>query len=166
MYKIRVILDTEKDVIRTILVDDQLNLEELHLIIAKSFGFRGKEMASFYKTDKKWNQGEEIPLCNVEEIGKSISMEKYVLEETLPAKNDKLIYVYDFLSMWIFYVEVIKISKNSKDNLPQIILAVGKIPSKLLKTQFIAKTTDFNFENENNIDEELDNFDEFDYTEY
>ena len=39
MYKIRVILDTKEDVIRTILVDSDLNLEDLHLTIAKSFGF-------------------------------------------------------------------------------------------------------------------------------
>ena len=47
MYKIRVILDTKEDVIRTILVDDNLNLEDLHSTIAKAFGFGGKEMASF-----------------------------------------------------------------------------------------------------------------------
>ena len=47
MYKIRVILDTKEDVIRTILVESDLNLEDLHLTIAKSFGFKGQEMASF-----------------------------------------------------------------------------------------------------------------------
>ena len=47
MYKIRVILDTKEDIIRTILVDDHLNLETLHFTIAKSFDFGGSEMASF-----------------------------------------------------------------------------------------------------------------------
>ena len=44
MYKIRVILDTPEDVIRTILVDRSINLESLHLTIAKAFGFDGMEV--------------------------------------------------------------------------------------------------------------------------
>ena len=69
MYKIRVILDTKEDVIRTILVDDSINLESLHYTIAKTFGFEVQEMASFYRTDDEWNQGEEIPLFNMAEAG-------------------------------------------------------------------------------------------------
>ena len=44
-YKIRVVLDVENDVIRDIIVNETINLEELHFIIAKSFGFKGQEMA-------------------------------------------------------------------------------------------------------------------------
>ena len=84
MYKIRIILDTKKDVIRTILVDNHLNLEDLHLTIAKSLGFKGQEMASFYRSDEEWTQGEEIPLFNMEEVGEGISMQSCLLEETLP----------------------------------------------------------------------------------
>ncbi len=103
MYKIRIILDTKEDVIRTILIENSLNLEDLHITIAKSFGFKGQEMASFYRTDDEWTQGEEIPLFNMEEVGEGISMQSFFLEETLPELNDKLIYVYDFLKMWTFY---------------------------------------------------------------
>ena len=102
MYKIRVILDTKKDVIRTLLVDDSINLESLHTTIAKAFGFKGQEMASFYKTDGEWAQGEEIPLFNMAEAGDDISMQNCILNETLTDENDKLIYVYDFLNMWTF----------------------------------------------------------------
>ncbi|MEX1382091.1 MAG: hypothetical protein AB1Z17_01720, partial [Lutibacter sp.] len=56
-YKIRVILDVEQDVFRDIIVNEAINLEELHLTIAKSFGFKGQEMASFYLTDETWEQG-------------------------------------------------------------------------------------------------------------
>ena len=80
MYKIRVILDTKEDVIRTILVDSDLNLEDLHLTIAKSFGFKGQEMASFYRTDNEWTQGEEIPLFNMEEVGEGISMKTCIFK--------------------------------------------------------------------------------------
>jgi hypothetical protein len=166
MYKIRIILDTKKDVIRTILVDDQLNLEALHLTIAKSFGFGGQEMASFYSTDDEWNQGEEIPLFNMEEIGEGISMQNCILNKTLPEENNKLIYVYDFLNLWTFYVEVIEISEDKKEDLPQIILTVGEIPSEAPEKEFIAEKLDDGFGDDGNIDDEYGNFDDFDYNEY
>ena len=166
MYKIRIILDTKKDVIRTILVDDQLNLEALHLTIAKSFGFGGQEMASFYSTDDEWNQGEEIPLFNMEEIGEGISMQNCILNKTLPEENNKLIYVYDFLNLWTFYVEVIEISEDKKEDLPQIILTVGEIPSEAPEKEFVAEKLDDGFGDDGNIDDEYGNFDDFDYNEY
>jgi hypothetical protein len=166
MYKIRVILDTKEDVIRTILVDSNLNLEDLHLTIAKSFGFKGQEMASFYRTDDEWTQGEEIPLFNMEEIGEGISMKTCLLQETLPAINDKLIYVYDFLKMWTFYVDVIEISAENKVGLPQIILTVGEIPSEAPDKEFIAEKLDDGFGDEEDADDEFESFDDFDYNEY
>jgi hypothetical protein len=166
MYKIRVILDTKEDVIRTILVDSNLNLEDLHLAIAKSFGFKGQEMASFYRTDDEWTQGEEIPLFNMEEIGEGISMKSCLLQETLPAINDKLIYVYDFLKMWTFYVDVIEVSTENKVGLPQIILTVGEIPSEAPDKEFIAEKLDDGFGDEEDIDDEFGSFDDFDYNEY
>ena len=166
MYKIRVILDTKEDVIRTILVDDKLNLEDLHLTIAKAFGFGGKEMASFYRTDDEWNQDEEIPLFNMAEAGEGISMQTCILNDTLSEENNKLIYVYDFLKMWTFYVEVIEISTDKKEDLPQIILTVGEVPSEAPEKEFVAEKLDDGFGDDGDIDDEFGHFDDFDYNEY
>jgi len=163
MYKIRVILDTKEDVIRTILVEDNLNLEELHLIIAKSFGFAGQEMASFYRTDEEWNQGEEIPLFNMAEAGEGISMQTCILNSTLPTENSKLIYVYDFLNMWTFYVDVIEISAETKDDLPKTILNVGDVPKEVPQKEFVAE----NLNDNSDLDDEFGHFDDdFDFNEY
>ena len=165
MYKIRVILDTKEDVIRTLLVDDNLNLENLHLIIAKSFGFEGQEMASFYRTDEEWNQGEEIPLFNMAEAGEGISMQTCILKDTLSEENDKLIYVYDFLNMWTFYVDVVEISDDKRDDLPQTILTVGEIPEEAPEKEFVADKLD-GFGDDGDIDDEFGHFDDFDFNEY
>lgn len=166
MYKIRVILDTKEDVIRTILVDNNLNLENLHYTIAKSFGFEGQEMASFYRTDDEWNQGEEIPLFNMAEAGEGISMKTCILKDTLPKENNKLIYVYDFLNMWTFYVDVIEISNERKESLPQTILTIGKVPNEAPEKEFIAENLNDNYRDEGDVDDEFGHFDDFDFNEY
>ena len=166
MYKIRIILDTKEDVIRTILTDSNINLETLHTTIAKAFGFKGLEMASFYRSDEEWNQGEEIPLFNMAEAGEEISMQTCILNETLTKENDKLIYVYDFLNMWTFYVDVIEISAEKRNDLPQTILNVGEIPEIAPEKEFVADKLENEFGDEGDIDDEFGHFDDFDYNDY
>ena len=117
-YKIRVILDVDEDVFRDIEVDETLNLEELHFTIAKSFGFKGQEMAAFYGTDDNWEQGEEIPLFDMSEDGSALSMQKISIKDILRVEGNKLIYVYDFFSMWTFFIELTKVLKTTKKGLP------------------------------------------------
>ncbi len=168
MYKIRIILDTQKDVIRTIMVSRKINLETLHFTITQSFGFDGSEMASFYRTDNDWNQGEEIPLFNMSEAGEGISMQNSFLRKSLPNVGDKLIYVYDFLHMWTFYVEVIDLSEATSNDLPKTILSIGEIPKEAPKKEFVAEDfereqtdafgEDFGNEFESIDDIDFDNF--------
>jgi hypothetical protein len=166
MYKIRIILDTKEDVLRTILVDDTINLESLHYTIAKAFGFEGQEMASFYRTDDEWNQGEEIPLFNMAEAGEAISMQTCILNETLPDENNKLIYVYDFLNMWTFYVDVVEINEDQRTDLPQTILEVGEIPSEAPEKEFVADKLGNEFDDEDDLDDDFGHYDDFDYNDY
>lgn len=160
MYKIRVILDTKEDVIRTLTVKDTLNLEELHKDIAKSFGFNGQEMASFYRTNDAWNQGEEIPLFNMSEFGDALSMSICFLNQDIPNINDKLIYVYDFFSMWTFYVEVIDITNEVIDE-SKIIMSIGSVPEEAPEKEFIAEKNEDDFS-----DNDFDSLDDYDFNEY
>ena len=75
VYKIRVILNTEEDVIRDIAIDASASLEDLHNAVTNSFGFTGEEMASFYRSDETWVQGEEHPLFDMGEgVDKKVQM--------------------------------------------------------------------------------------------
>ena len=158
MYKIRVILDTKEDIIRTILVDDYLNLETLHFTIAKAFDFGGSEMASFYRTDDEWNEGEEIPLFNMSEAGDGIFMKNCFIRNTIPTSGDKLIYVYDFLKMWTFYVEVIEITKETVIE-SKTVLSVGEIPTEAPEKEFKAEKLEDGFEDDFGEFESLDDID-------
>ena len=165
MYKIRIILDTKEDVIRTITVNNAINLEELHTFIATSFGFNAQEMASFYRTDDEWNQGEEIPLFNMSEFGDALSMQTCILNDSLSIHDNKLIYVYDFLHMWTFYVEVIEITETIIEN-PTIVLSVGEIPETAPEKEFKAENLNEDPFDDDFNDTEFDSLDDYDFSEY
>ncbi|MCF6167461.1 hypothetical protein [Lutibacter sp.] len=163
-YKIRVILDVENDVIRDIVIDKTINLEDFHLIIAKSFGFKGHEMASFYKTDNNWEQGEEIPLFDMSENGDSIAMNSFLVNDVFKNVGDKLIYVYDFMAMWTFFVELSEISEDEIKDF-KITFSFGNTPDQAPEKKFIAEKLDADFdvfEDENNFE----NIDDFDFENY
>lgn len=166
MYKVRVILDTKEDVIRTLVVNEKQSLESLHFTIAKAFNFNGQEMASFYRTDDEWNQGEEIPLFNMAEAGEGLSMANCMLHETLVNKNEKLIYVYDFLHMWTFYVEVIELS-NELISETKVVLSVGEIPNEAPEKEFKADKLSDDFDDEfNDGFDDFERLDDFDFDNY
>jgi len=163
-YKIRAILDVKKDVIRDILIHNSENLETLHKEITAAFGFNGQEMASFYRTDNEWNQGEEIPLFAMEE---TISMESCTLQDTLLKKGDKLIYVYDFLKMWTFFIELSEIAETSTIEKPKVIFAFGDAPEEAPEKEFVAEKLDdgFGLDDEDTFDsfDEFENIDDYDF---
>ena len=137
-YKIRVILNSKEDVIRDIVIEQGANLEDLHKVISNSFGFTGDEMASFYRSDKTWIQGEEHPLFDMSEATeRKVQMKDVILNEVLQKENDKMLYVYDFFHMWSFYVELIQANfDDNKVKLPSLLFSLGLVPSTAPVIQF------------------------------
>ncbi|MCB0481208.1 MAG: hypothetical protein KDC83_07230 [Flavobacteriales bacterium] len=137
IYKLRVLLDTEKDVFRDIEVQGESNFEDLHFVILQAFGWQPHEMASFYETNDNWDKGEEIPLMDIqEEFGpkKMPTMSDIKIEEKLERKGEKMLYVFDFYLMWCFYLEVIDIQPEQKGiEYPQLVLEVGEAPHQMDK---------------------------------
>ena len=164
-YKIRVILDVKEDVIRDIVVSNSSDLEQLHFLIAKSMGFNGQEMASFYKTDNDWNQGEEIPLFDMSENGDELSMKTCIVSDTIPNVGDKLIYVYDFFNLWTFFVEVLKVNEDKASCTNPIAFAFGDAPEVAPKKEFIAEKSEDEFDAFNS-ESDLDNIDDLDFDKY
>ena len=152
IYRFRVILDndTDEDVFRDLEIRETDSLEDLHNIITQSFGFDGSEMASFYISDDEWNQGEEISLFDVSE-GSSPSrlMNNTPINDVVHEAQTKLIYVYDFLSMWTFFVELAEIVDEDKGHdYPNLMFVHGQIPDEAPQKNFEAeefeKFNDFN----------------------
>ena len=139
VYRFRVVLDTVEDVFRDIEILKTNSLEDLHNVITQSFGFDGTEMASFYVSDDEWSQGEEIVLFDMSEgVSKVRMMNETTIEDVFSQSNTKMIYVYDFLSMWTFYVELADISEQAEGvDYPNLMYAVSYTHLTLPTTPYV-----------------------------
>lgn len=157
LYRFRVILDAEEDVFRDIEIMADDTLEDLHNVILQSFGFDGTEMASFYISDDEWNQGEEISQFDMEEGGSSIRlMNETTLDDVVNEDQTKLIYVYDFFSMWTFLVELAEIAEpDPQMDYPNLMFVHGQLPMTAPEKEFEAEG-----------DEDLELDEDFDVDDY
>ena len=128
IYRIRIILDVKEDVFRDIEIEATSTLEDLHHAITQSFGFLGNEMASFYKSNESWRQGEELPLESMEN---GSNMRDEPLNKIFTSSQHHLIYVYDFLNLWTFFVELKETADIiSSSSYPNLIYSKGDVPEE------------------------------------
>ncbi len=134
IYHFRVLLDTTQDVFRDIEIAGESTFSELHSMIVKAFSFSGNEMASFYMSNEMWDKGEEIAMIDLMDDPDQLPlrmMDTTKLDDLLGISGDKMLYVYDFLRMWIFFVELVSVKDpDSKEIYPKIGLLVGNAPAE------------------------------------
>lgn len=157
VYRFRIVLDndTEEDIFRDIEIREVATLEDLHNSIIQAFGFDGMEMASFYLSDEQWNQGEEISLFDTSEGYESVRlMADTLINEVSDKEKTNLIYVYDFLNMWTFYVELAEIVEATEGtSYPNLMFAQGQVPVEAPQKLFEAENI---FEDYNEFDDDFD----------
>ncbi|OIQ29634.1 MAG: hypothetical protein BM564_05335 [Bacteroidetes bacterium MedPE-SWsnd-G2] len=168
IYRFRVILDndTDEDILRDLEIRESDSLEDLHNIIAQSFGFDGSEMASFYVSDDEWNQGEEISLFDISEgEAESKLMSNTTINDIVHEAQTKLIYVYDFFNMWTFFVELAEIVEEAEGtDYPNLMFVHGQIPDEAPIKSFEAET-DEDVYGDVDDDFNLDDYDNMDFNE-
>ncbi len=163
IYKFRVILDAEEDVFRDIAIKEEDTLEDLHNAIVNAFGFDGLEIASFYTCDDDWTQEDEIPLFDTGDVpGMQKTMASYKLSDILDSENTKIIYVYDFLNMWTFLIELGAIEEpESGASYPDLLFSHGEMPNNAPDKDFSGDDNDIFGEFDDDYDDDdLDMFDD------
>lgn len=163
VYRFRIIWDNEEeDVFRDIEIESTDTLEDFHNAIVQAFGFDGSEMASFYTTDERWEEGEEISLFDLgENPGEARVMNETFLEDVFSREKTRMIYTYDFLNMWTFMVELADIGEREEgQTYPNLMFVHGQIPLEADDDDDFYMEEFDDFEEE---DEEDDIFDDFDF---
>jgi len=167
LFKFRVIMDTEQDVFRDIEIETESNFDSLHKAVLDAFDFEQGEMASFYLSDEEWSKGLEISLMDMGGVDEdSLSMSTTILSDMVMKPGDKVLYVYDFMRMWIFYIELIEVKKDKPSTIyPRVALAFGDAPSqdsKEFQDMFEADVVGGGAMDMDDVDDEEDEFGEDD----
>ena len=135
-FLLRVLVDTteESDVFRDIEIAESHTFQDLHEAIQSAFGFDNSEMASFYMSNEHWDKGDEIPLMDISQGDKRVpTMAEVKLEEKISEADQRILYVFDFLLMWCFYVEVVKVVEGETTAEPKVVLSYGDAPDQYSK---------------------------------
>ena len=157
IYHFRLILDTKEDVFRDIALEENATFEDFHNAITQAFGFGGSEMAVFYESDDEWQQGDPISLFDMGEDD-ARRMSDTLLQDVFPEVS-KMLYVYDFLNLWTFFVELIETDEPKPGNsYPLLLFSHGEVPEEAPEKTFEAEKDSWS---ENDFDENgLDDFEE------
>jgi hypothetical protein len=164
IFKFRVIIDTEQDVFRDIEIETDSTFEQLHEAVLDAFDFESGEMASFYMSNEQWEKGLEIPLMDMAGDA-ALSMKSTKLSDMLSKPSEKVLYVYDFMRMWIFYVELMEVKKDAPSTIyPRVALVYGDAPSQDSKEMDLFGS-EFSEEEFNEMHGDVDGVDESDEDE-
>ena len=165
IYGFRVILDFKQaDIFRDIEISSEANFEDFHNSIVQAFALDTGEMASFYKSDEHWNQGDEISLFPVDD--KAFVMGDWNLEQMCSEQGDKFLYIFDFLNMWTFYVELMEITEPKPgESYPTLIYSEGLMPGEREDIKFETHEDEDGGEEGMFNDDIFEGFDDFDQYE-
>jgi len=131
IYRFSVTLPDYQDFLRVIDIPGNYSFEDLHLAILSAVDFDDSQLASFYLSDQAWNVGQEITLMDMGEDTSPLTMKDARIDAMLDQKGAHLIYVYDFILMWGFYLEVQDITEpNPEWEYPILVEEVGAPPDQ------------------------------------
>lgn len=170
IYRFRITLNGDETTFRDLEIEATDSFEDLHNAILQSFGFDGNEMASFYLTNEDWEPLEEITLFDMseEEEEKKLTMQDSILGEIIHEEQPNLVYIYDFLNLWTFKVELADIvERDPFTDYPNLLFAQGQLDFNIESDSFLDEEADDPYdlndeEEDSDFFDNLDDFDEFD----
>lgn len=145
IYKFRILLEDNDQFFREIDIAPHQTFEEFHRVLATSAGFDLSEMASFYICDSNWKKQQELSLCDLninEDADPDDDDDRRIKKKVMPvammcntklkdAINDphqRILYIYDFLKMHTFFIELFKIVEaDEKLKYPLVVKSTGMI---------------------------------------
>lgn len=162
LFRFLILSDEVDDFRREILIDSEATFLTLHDAILDSVGYTKDQMSSFFICDDDWSKRTEITLV---EMDTSTDEDNYVmdvtmLEELLEDEQQKLMFVFDYLTERAFFMELREILTGQSLKAPVCRRSVGDAPPQFITfDDFDAKLTspsvseEFYGDSEYNLDE-------------
>jgi hypothetical protein len=150
VYKFKVWFEEYDEVYRVIEIKSTQTFEDFHKAILASINFDNKHMASFYMSNDSWKKGQEITLEDMSEDKENPTptMKQAKLSSYIIDPHQKILYVYDFLEVWAFNIELtgIEIKEKAGVKYPVCTKTVGLSPKQYDKIQRFGLVDDNEFD--------------------
>lgn len=144
VYKFRVTLDDTEEFIRDLEMESKHTFEDFHKALINAIGFDGSQLASFFVADNNWRKHKEITLMDMadpdlnEDGVKTEMMHNTRLCDFIEDPHQRFIYIYDYMKMWSFYIELLKVQPAEKKvSYPRCTKSIGELPRKMSSTSII-----------------------------
>ncbi len=179
IYKFRATFENQDEFLREIELRADQTFEDFHQAILGNLGLDPGMLASFYMCDHRYRKLREIHLIDNESapivldddleqetLGKKpLLMHECALKDFIDDPHQRLMFVYDQLNNWTFFIEMIKILPADKATVyPRFSKSVGPVPRELIATPKqmpgVENNLDFLFEREEELPGDLSDYDQ------
>ncbi|MBW6499425.1 MAG: plasmid pRiA4b ORF-3 family protein [Bacteroidales bacterium] len=144
IYRFKFTFEEQDDFLREFDVRSDQTFEEFHNAITENLGLDKGMLSSFFITDARFRKKREISLIDMspEELPerdeeeqqeeKMLVMKDAVVSDFIDDPHQKLLYIYDYLNYWTFYLEMLKIAPaNPNESYPRVFKSLGEVPREL-----------------------------------
>lgn len=135
VFTFRILSHEEEGFVRDFEIHSEQTFFDFHNAIQDELRWDKSQMASFILANDKWEKEVEISLFDMSEDGSSglPVMDKAILKEFFQEEKQKMLYVHDLFSERAFFIELAKITEETKDKkYPFCTRAEGRTPQQIL----------------------------------
>lgn len=146
LYRFKILFEDFDDIYRVIEIHSHANFFDFHNAIQESIGFDKSQLASFYLSDDNWKKGFEITLESMqspEDLADEAVLPIPIMKDArlcdyIDDPHQKFVYVFDFINMWTFHIELtgINLSENPRTQYPFCVKSVGVPPKQYVDKRF------------------------------
>ncbi|MFP4064116.1 MAG: IS1096 element passenger TnpR family protein [Bacteroidales bacterium] len=157
IYKFKISFEDQTDFSREIALRADQTFEDFHQALLGNLGLDPGMLASFYLCDHHFRKRKEIRLADTNTVSEESQtpplMQDAVLKDYIDDPHQRLLFIYDSLNQWNFYIEMVKIQPAEKNTVyPAITRQEGGVPRELTATPKqvpgVEPDKDFRFEDD------------------
>lgn len=181
IYRFKLSFEEQDEFLREFEIGADQTFEDFHYAITENLGLDKGMLSSFFITDARFRKKREISLIDMnpddrpenpdaEYEEKMLVMKNAVVADFIDDPHQRLLYVYDYLNYFTFYIELLKIAPaNDKVTYPRVSKSMGEAPRELFAKAHLLTSSDpaldLGFDEELYDEDDLKSFQEDDFLE-
>lgn len=134
VFRFLILSDEVDDFKREIKIDPEATFLDLHNVLLDSVEYSKDQMTSFFLCDDDWSKKTEITRVEMDTSSEvdSYVMEDTRLEELLEDEQQKILFVFDYMTERAFFMELREIIPGQDIQAPIVSKSVGLAPPQLM----------------------------------